>query len=157
MVKKVFSFVFMLFIPLGVGFVASKLAPESGQIYSTLTLPPLAPPGYVFGIVWTVIYVLMGISAYLVTQENVHSVQKRKALVLYFLQLTINFFWTFFFFTIGLRLFALLWLVLLLSVLAYCMQVFRKISRSAFLLLLPYFIWGLFAAYLNLGIYILNS
>ncbi len=157
MLRKVFYLSMAILTPLLVGFFASKLSADSAATYNTFVLPPLAPPGYLFGIVWSIIYILMGIASYLVLEGKAAKKQKIKAACLYFSQLGINFFWTYIFFTLDLKLFAFFWLLLLLSILFLCMQSFKAVSYLGFLLLCPYFLWCIFAAYLNISLYILNS
>ncbi len=156
MLKKALPLIIAFGFPLGIGYGASKISANSFQIYSELTLPPLAPPGFVFGLVWTVLYLLMGWASYLVWQADSVTSFKKKALLLYAVQLGVNFFWTLFFFNLSWKLFAFWWLLLLLALLWSCMIRFKKISRPAFWLLWPYLLWGIFAAYLNLSIYFLN-
>ncbi len=153
--------IFILFlafcIPLSVGYAASALSVGSSQMYATFILPPLSPPSTLFGPVWTVIYILMGVASFLVWRAPVTCSVKGHALLLYIIQLGINFLWPFFFFNLQCHLFAFFWLLLLLGTLLVCMRAFKSISPWAFYLLIPYMLWGLFAAYLNLGIYILNG
>ncbi len=122
--------------------------------YATLAKPVLNPPGWIFGPVWTILYLLMGISLWLIWKSD--SKEKKKALWLFFAQLMLNAIWSPVFFGgqfIGgaLAIIVLLWAVIVLTIL-----VFTKISRAAAWLLLPYILWVSFAAYLNFGIWILN-
>ncbi len=119
-----------------------------------LTLPPLSPPDWLFPIVWTVLYALMSIAAYLVFVSN--DIDRGSALRLYLLQVLVNVLWPLFFFRLEWRLFAFLWLLLLLALVILTAARFKPISRTAWYLLLPYIAWLLFAGYLNLGIYLLN-
>ena len=119
-----------------------------------LTLPPLAPPDWLFPLVWTVLYALMSVAAYLVFVSN--DIDRGGALRLYLLQVLVNVLWPLFFFRLEWRLFAFLWLLLLLALVILTAIRFKPISRTAWYLLLPYIAWLLFAGYLNLGIYVLN-
>ncbi len=150
-------FFFALLIPLGVGYGASALSVGSPQAYATFILPPLSPPGAVFGPVWTALYICMGLASFIIWRAKAECPQKGRALLLYVIQLGMNFLWPFFFFNIECQLFAFFWLILLLITLLACMHAFKPISSWAFYLLIPYLLWLIFAAYLNLAIYILNN
>ncbi len=121
---------------------------------SALNAPPLAPPAWLFPVVWSILYTLMAIAAYLVFASN--DLDRGPALRLYLLQVAINALWSFFFFRLEWRLFAFFWLLLLIAVVVLTMVAFRKINRTAFRLLIPYLLWLTFAAYLNIGYYLLN-
>lgn len=121
---------------------------------SSLNAPPLNPPSWLFPIVWSVLYFLMSIAAYLV--YNSGDIDRPAPLRLYLLQVLVNSLWTLFFFRLEWRLFAFLWIVLLLILVALTMKGFKPISKPAFWLMVPYFLWLLFAAYLNFGYYLLN-
>ncbi len=122
--------------------------------YATLQKPPLNPPGWLFGPVWVTLYLLMGISLWLIWKSNAK--EKKKALWLFFAQLILNAIWSPVFFGVqsiggSLAIIVLLWVVIVLTIL-----VFTKISKTAAWLLIPYILWVSFAAYLNFGIWILN-
>ncbi len=119
-----------------------------------LVKPPLAPPDWLFPIVWTILYALMAIAAYLVFVSN--DMDRGQPLRLYLLQVIVNVLWPAIFFRLEWRLFAFLWLLLLLALVVLTAVGFRPISRTAFRLMLPYIAWLLFAGYLNLGYYLLN-
>lgn len=143
-----------LAIPLLAGGAATLLSPDSSEIYATLNKPFMAPPGYVFPIVWTVLYILMGLAAYIVTSQKSETV--RDALKIYYLSLGLNALWPVIFFTFGLYWAAaaelfLLWLS--------CLLVFWccfNIDRTAAWLFLPTVLWVSFAAYLNVSFAMLN-
>ena len=140
-------------IPLAVGSLSALLTQGSMQTFSSLRQPPLSPPGFLFPVVWTVLYVLMGIASYLAAAAPG---QNETALRLYGLQLVFNFFWSIFFFNFGWYLFSFVWLVALwLLILATALSFYQS-SKTAGLLMLPYLLWVTFAGYLNLGIYLLN-
>ncbi len=143
-----------LLISLGVGGIASILTSGSYSIYENLSKPPLSPPGFIFPIVWIILYILMGISAYLIYISN--SDEKNLALKFYAVSLVVNFFWPIFFFKFGLFWLAFFWLLLLIFIVAVTLILFKKINPTAARLLVPYLIWILFAAYLNLFTAILN-
>lgn len=125
--------------------------------YATLVRPELAPPNGLFAPVWTTLFLLMGIAAFLVARTGMHQGKVRGALVLFGIQLVLNVLWSFLFFGMhapGLALIeiAVLWLAIAATLLA-----FLKISRTAGLLLTPYLLWVTFAAYLNYSFWSLNG
>lgn len=143
-----------LAIPLGLGALAGILTKDSMMQFSLLNQPPLSPPGWLFPVVWTVLYLLMGYASYLISRSD--STQKRPALILYAIQLIVNFFWSIFFFNFGWYLFSFLWLLLLWVLILLTIRAFWRISPTAAILLIPYLLWVTFAGYLNLAIYLLN-
>lgn len=121
--------------------------------YNTLEKPFLSPPSIVFPIVWTILYILMGISYGMLKEKNLNDSNVK---TIYYLQLFVNALWSIIFFVFKLRLLAFIW-ILLLDVLVFVMiNIFYNKDKKAGLLQIPYFIWILFATYLNLFIYILN-
>lgn len=143
-----------LLISLGVGGLAGLLTRSSGEVYRSLLLPPLSPPAAVFPVVWTILYLLMGISAYLITISD--SSYRGTALKFYFLQLAVNFLWPLLFFNWSAYGFAFLWLVFLWILILLTVLSFYKINKTAACLQIPYLLWVAFAGYLNLGVYLLN-
>lgn len=143
-----------LLISLGVGGLSAMLTKNNMAVYSSLNQPPFAPPGFIFPIVWTILFVLMGISAYLIAISSSES--KIGALTIYAIQLVINFFWSIFFFNLKNYTFSFLWLLVLLVFILIMILKFYKINKTAGLLQIPYFLWVLFAGYLNLMIALLN-
>lgn len=143
-----------ILIPLAVGFLSSLFAGNNFDAYQNITQPPFSPPAFVFPIVWTILYVLMGISSYIVLTSN--SASKGFALKLYGANLFFNFFWSIIFFRYFEFLFAFIWLILLLVIVVWMVLEFRKISKISALLNVPYILWLIFAAYLNFGVYLLN-
>lgn len=143
-------------LPLAVGSLASLITADSMAQFSMLRKPPLAPPGWLFPVVWTILYILMGISSYLITHSD-SQVDKTNALTLYTLQLGANFLWSILFFGMGWYFFSFLWLCLLWILILATILSFQKISPRAAWLLVPYLLWVTFAGYLNLGIALLNK
>lgn len=143
-----------LAIPLGVGALAGILTKDSMMQFSLLNRPPLSPPGWLFPVVWTVLFLMMGYASYLVSRSD--SVQKRPALILYAIQLIVNFFWSIFFFNFEWYLFSFFWLVLLWVLILLTIRAFWRISPTAAILLIPYLLWVTFAGYLNLAIWLIN-
>ena len=148
------ALLFFLLFPLFVGTIAGFLIREQLPIYQSIQKPPFAPPPILFPIIWTILYLLMGYSAYLVFQSQ--STNRQAALSVFFLQLLCNFFWPLIFFNLQAYLTAFLWLVTLFLLVLYLSILFCEISVKASLLLLPYLLWLLFAGYLNFGVYLLN-
>ncbi len=124
--------------------------------FNSLNKPSFTPPPIVFPIAWTILYVLMGISAYLVCTNNTDQKFRKRAIAVYILQLVINCLWPLFFFRLGWLLFSLLWLILLLVVVIVMFIKFFKISPLAGYLQIPYVLWLVFAGILNYAIYTLN-
>ena len=143
-------------IPLLVGGLAALLTAEIMTTFNTLEKPPLSPPGWLFPVVWTILYTLMGISAYLVANGNAAPIDKAKALAIYTYQLAVNFLWSIFFFNFEWYLFSFVWIILLWILVFIMIRQFYKISRFAAYLNIPYLLWITFAAYLNFGIWFLN-
>lgn len=143
-----------IIFPLAVGGISGFLTRNSINMYTSLNRPPLSPPGWVFPLVWTILYLLMGISSYLIASSS--SPKKREALLLYAVQLLLNFIWSPIFF--GLRNYLLAFLVLLLLWYAIYKMIrsFFPINSTAALLQIPYLLWVTFAGYLNLAIVFLN-
>ena len=145
-----------ILIPLAVGAVSGFLTRNAMKAFDLVKQPPLSPPDWIFPVVWTILYILMGIAAYLIYKEGPKKPAVRQALRLYAVQLVFNFLWTFFFFQFQWFLFSLIWLIALwIQVLILIFQ-FRKINTRAGNLMIPYLVWLTFAAYLNLGVYLLN-
>lgn len=144
-------------IPLAVGGLAGLLSRGGMEVFASLEKPPLSPPGWLFPVVWTVLYVLMGIASYLVFTSGADRKTVGSALRVYGVQLVVNFFWPIFFFNFGWYLFSFIWLLLLLLLILITFARFWKISIPAACLLIPYLIWVVFAGYLNLGVALLNA
>ena len=150
------ALIICLLIPLAVGGLAAWLTMDSMTQFAALAQPPLSPPGWVFPVVWTILYLLMGWASFLIWKSDAPQAAKKRTLGLYGVQLAANFAWPLLFFRAGLYGFALIWLVILLVLVAETMLAFGRIDRRAAWLLAPYFLWLLFAAYLNAGVWLLN-
>lgn len=155
--KKAIQLFSSVLLTMSVGAI-SGLATVAGVKgwYTTLVKPSFNPPNYLFGPVWSLLYLLMGISLYLVVQAP-KSALKNKALLLFGIQLTLNFFWSIIFFkfhTIGWALIEIiaLWIFILTTIL-----IFYKINKPAALLQIPYICWVSFATLLTASIYYLNN
>lgn len=145
-------------ISLGIGVLSAVFSMGGFEQYKNINKPVLAPPAIVFPIVWTVLFLLMGISAYLVYQRKEKELQKTRkdALILYAVQLAVNFFWPIIFFRMDNYLFAFVWLVILFLLILYMIILFFKVDKLAAILQFPYLLWVVFAGYLNLMIYFIN-
>lgn len=153
--KTIGSYLIAIFIPLLVGGLAATITGESMDAYSSMRQPPLAPPGWVFPVVWTLLYGLMGLASRLVADSG--DPRRRAALGLYALQLAVNFLWPIVFFRLEKPLLALLILILLLYLVYGMYRRFRDADRLAGWLILPYLVWLVFALWLNLGVWWLNK
>lgn len=142
-------------IPLAVGGLATLLSGGMGA-YRVMNQPPLSPPGWVFPIVWTVLYLLMGEASYRVLVSDADKNQKRQALIAYGAQLFLNFLWPLFFFGGQMYLTAFIILIALWVAIFITLRMFSKIDETAGDLLIPYLLWVTFAGYLNLGVFLLN-
>ena len=141
-------------IPLVVGIVSSLLTRNAMVAFETMKKPPLAPPGWLFPVAWTILYVLMGLASYFIITSNTGNV--KLAIVIYAVQLAFNFFWSLFFFNGKMYAFSFVWLLAMLVMVIILIVLSAKISKAAMFMLIPYAAWCTFAAYLNLGIGILN-
>ena len=143
-----------LLISLGVGGLSAFLTKDSMETYKTLKQPPLAPPGWVFPVVWTILFILMGIAAYLVWIKN--DPNRDTTLLWYAAQLVFNFCWTLLFFNARWFGVSLLWLLVLWALILITTIKFYRTTPAAGWLMLPYLLWVTFAAYLNAGVWYLN-
>lgn len=144
------AMIIALIIPLTVGIASAFLTSGDMKIYETVNRPPLAPPGWVFPIVWTLLYIVMGLASYLVHTSSADTEQRLKALLFYAAQLIMNFFWPMFFFSYGLYIFSLIWLLAMWVLIWLCTVRFFRIRRGAGIMMGVLFLWTTFAAYLNL-------
>lgn len=142
-------------IPLAVGALAALLS-GGMDTYQTLKQPPLSPPGWLFPIVWTALYVLMGEASYRVLISGVEKAQIKNALTVYGIQLFLNFLWPLFFFAGQMYLTAFILLIALWVAILITTKRFSQIDETAGDLLLSYLLWVTFAGYLNLGVFLLN-
>lgn len=157
MMKKInwFKLIVIVLITELIGLLGGLFSGIRWQIYTSLIKPPLSPPGWLFGLIWPVLYLLMGIAAYIIYQMP-QTPERKKATTLYWVQLFVNFLWPIVFFR-----FQWYWIsvivIVLLDVLALITTIrFYKIEKAAGYLMIPYLLWILFATYLNIGIAVLN-
>lgn len=154
---RIAGFLAAVLLPLLVGGLGS-LATMGGvrTWYPTLARPSFAPPDWVFGPVWTALYLMMGVSSWLVWRAGADRPEVRSALALYLIQLGLNLAWSWLFFGLHRPGLALVEIVLLLAAILWTMLRFAPISTVAAGLLAPYAAWVLFAAVLNAGFWWLN-
>lgn len=143
-------------VPLAVGGLSGWITRGSRETFELLEKPPLSPPGWVFPVVWTVLFLLMGLASGLVILAGSPRADARRGLALYGVQLVVNFFWPIFFFNGGLYWFSFFWLLLLLGLIVAAAAGFSKVSPAVGALMAPYAVWVAFAGYLNFGIAWLN-
>lgn len=124
--------------------------------YSALNKPSFNPPDSVFAPVWTILYIMMGISMFLIWKEGLKNKDVKNAFIFFVMQLVLNVLWSAVFFGAHSVSGGLMVIVLLLLTVLYCIISFRKISRTASVLLIPYLAWLIYAALLNYYILILN-
>lgn len=151
--KNIWHIVLSILIPLVIGFAGSMLG-GSMALFDNIEKPWFAPLAILFPIVWSILYILMGISSYLVYKSN--SEYKKTALIIYDIQLILNALWSIIFFRFENFLLAFIWLVILTGVVILMMYYFYKSDKRAFYLQIPYLLWLIFATILNYSIYTLN-
>ncbi len=154
--KEILPLIICIAIPLAAGFIGSIFTtPEIGNWYSTLVKPSFNPPSWVFGPVWTFLYFLMGLALFVIWRSK-PSKEKRLALTMFAIQLVFNVLWSFVFFGAHLLLWSLVEILILLNLIALTIRAFGRIRRQAALLLLPYWLWVVFATFLTYSIWRLN-
>ena len=142
-----------ILIPVVVGGIVGLIISSSID-YNSLKQPPLSPPSILFPIVWSILYILMGIS-YVILDSNLLVDSGINSI--YYLQLFVNALWSIFFFVFKWRFFSFLWILLLLALVVIMIVRFYRKNKASGLLQIPYLLWILFATYLNLGVYLLNK
>lgn len=155
--RTVFYIIASVLICLAVGALSG--IPTSGAVpgwYATLNKPAFNPPDWIFGPVWSLLYILMGIAAGLIWSRGIQEKEVKGALAIFILQLLLNGLWSLIFFGLHSPLFALFDIMILWVFILLCMIRFLRIRRTAAYLLVPYQLWVSFAAVLNLFILILN-
>ena len=158
MIIKLKPFIANIIIPLAVGGFSAFLTRGNMDLYSDINAPPLAPPAWIFPIVWTILYILMGISSALIyTNKNAKYDDKKSALYTYGISLVFNFFWSIIFFNLRAFLLSFVWILGLLFLIVLTIVKYNKIDKRAARLQIPYLLWVTFAAYLNFAIWLLNK
>lgn len=143
-----------LAVPLAVGGLSAFASGSFSEQYAVVNKPPLSPPGWVFPVVWTLLYLAMGYASYLVM--TVGGRDAKDALTVYYVQLALNFLWPILFFRFRLYTFAIFELILLIAAVTVMVIRFSHVEERAGYLTLPYLIWLCFALYLNIGVAVLN-
>lgn len=150
-----FTLVLCIIIPLCVGWLTSFFTKNAQVAFIRMAKPPLAPPAWLFPIVWTVLYILMGIAFYLIYISDAR--YRNLAITIFVVQLIFNFLWNIIFFRNGTYWFAAVWLFVLWLMILVLVLLCESVSRAAMFLLVPYLLWSTFALYLNVGIAVLNK
>ena len=143
-----------ILIPLAVGGLSALMTGGGMADFALINKPPLSPPAWLFPVVWTLLYILMGIASYIVWDSKAR--EKELALKVYAIQLFFNLFWSYIFFSMKNYLFAFVWLLILLALVIVTTLLFYRINKKAGYLLIPYVLWVAFAGYLNFAIYLIN-
>lgn len=155
--QKYKPYIISIAIALGVGALSALLTRGSMEIYAQINQPPLAPPSWVFPVVWFVLFTLMGIGSALVYVNRSNEPESAaSALKIYATNLVFNFLWSIVFFNFRAYLFAYIWLMILWVIIIVMIAKFRRVSPAAAWMQVPYLLWVTFASYLNLMIYLLN-
>lgn len=141
-----------IFIPLILGSLVWLLLMNSFDFYKELIKPPLAPPNWLFPIMWSILYLLMGVSYYLVNKDYSNTIVRQ----VYYLQLFFNLLWPIIFFIFEQLGLSSLWIIVLDILIIIMIYMFKQINKKASYLQIPYLLWTIFATYLNVSIFILN-
>lgn len=157
MCKKIKPYVISIIIALAIGGFSALLTKDNMNLYDYIIKPPLSPPMIVFPIVWSILFILMGIGSAMIFQDR----EKDRgaaysALWMYGIQLVVNFFWSIIFFNMKAYLFAFVWILLLWVLIIIMITRFYKVNKTAAYLQIPYILWVTFAAYLTFMVYFLN-
>ena len=152
--KKIKPYVISVAIALIVGGLSAWISGGPSEGYEQLNKPPLSPPSFIFPSVWSILFILIGIGSAEVYERG--GTNAKRALSVYAIQLFINFMWSIFFFKFNALWFSFIWLLLLIVFVFIMIYEFSKISTWAAKLQIPYLLWIVFAAYLNLMFAVLN-
>lgn len=146
-----------ILVSLSAGFIGSIFTTSSvNNWYPTLNKPFFNPPNWIFSPVWTILYLLIGISLFLVWDKKRNNHIFKKAIILFVIQLILNSLWSILFFGLKSPILGIVGIVPLWITIVLTMYYFKKISKTSFYLLVPYILWVSFAAILNIAIYVLN-
>lgn len=151
--SKLKNYALSIIIPLALGGIVGFLISGSMD-YDMLNQPPLSPPSILFPIVWTILYVMMGVSFGILRENHLDDSDVK---LIYYVQLIVNLLWPIAFFVLKWRLFAFIWILILDALVVTMIITFKRRDNLAAYLQFPYLAWVLFASYLNLGVYILNG
>ena len=150
-------FIVSILISLGGGLLIGYFIKDSLKTYTSLTKPAFSPPGWVFGVVWPILYILIGIALYRVYLTLKYRNRSYGVLVLYIAQLLLNFSWPIVFFTLRLYGISALIIIILIVLIILCIIKFIKVDKVSSILLVPYLLWCIYASYLNVMVWILNE
>ena len=161
-VKEIKKYIFSVLIPLLIGYLSNILAKiisgvDTTTYYHELIKPGFAPSGIIFPIVWTILFILMGTSSYIILSQRKNELKTKDAMFYYWLQLALNFLWSILFFGLQLRLTALIDLILLLVFFVIMVYIFYKIKPIAAYLNIPYILWLIYAGVLNYFVWLINK
>lgn len=155
--KKIKPYLISILIALGVGGLSALLTRSGMEQFQRIHQPSMTPPEWIFPIVWTILFILMGISSARVFIKRDEDKETADiALRTYGLQLVVNFFWSIIFFNLGAYLFAFIWLLLLWVLIIAMIAQFKRIDAPAAWIQIPYLLWVTFAGYLTLMTWLLN-
>jgi translocator protein len=154
--SQIVKLIVSLLLPLGLGSIAGLITSEAvPEWFAALNRPSFSPPNWLFGPVWTTLYILLGLSFFLIWKQEA-SRQRNQAIIIFFVQMALNFGWSFIFFYFNMIGLALIEIVLLWISIIIMLLLFYKIKPAAAYMNIPYLIWVTFASVLNAGYYILN-
>lgn len=151
--KRIIRNIFYIFFPLLIGGIIGFFIKDNID-YKDLIQPPLAPSSILFPIVWSILYLLMGLAYYFFKTR--YNGEKKSETKLYYFQLFVNALWSIIFFNLKWRFVSIIWILLLLILIVTLASYFKSKSKISYYLFIPYILWVIFATYLNIGIYILN-
>jgi translocator protein len=156
-VKKALRMLLFVLVCLLAGFIGSLFTtPAIPGWYAGLTKPSFSPPNWIFAPVWTTLYVLMGLSGFLVYEKGPKKREVRIALAVFAVQLVLNALWSIIFFGAHMILGAAVLIIILWAMIVITIRLFSGISKAAAYLLVPYILWVSLATVLNISLYILN-
>lgn len=156
-IKGALKLITAILVSLSAGAIGSYFtAPAIPEWYEGLMKPALNPPSWVFAPVWTILYVMMGVSAFLVWKRGWNRRDVKKSMMVFGLQLVLNSVWSILFFGLRDPGLAMIGIILLWFSIVWTMILFKKVSKASFYLLIPYIAWVSFASYLNYSIWVLN-
>lgn len=156
MFQKIISALKVILLPVLVGALSGVLISGNTDIYDVLIKPPFSLPGNLFGVVWSVLFLLMGIALYLYSNSDVSDSEKKEGKMLFYVQLLLNFFWPILFFNAGQRFLAFLLLIVLFVFIILTTLKFYRARPVSGILLIPYLLYTAYAGYLNFAIWYLN-
>lgn len=155
--KNIIKLIVSIVMPLLAGFIGSMYTmPNITSWYAYLVKPDFAPPNWIFGPVWTTLYILMGISLYLVWKNGFGKENVRLAILMFGYQIILNTLWSYLFFGLQNMLFGLIGIIVLWYAILVNMTMFARVSRKAAAFFLPYLVWVTFAGYINYILLTLN-